>query len=607
MKIKSHQRFSIGLIAIAVLTCVLASEGKDKWQEGEAARRADYLFMEAQRHDALEKNDTYFELINRAYQLDTTQSFVGHELGFIKLLIAQEDSMLFDDGYELMKRHFDKCPGDYYSTIFYGNLNNQLRLNDEALRVWSTLDSIFPYKTDIKLKLAYSYTQLPDSTNLRKAVETYNQIEETEGRIPEISSQKAQIYMMLNDTASFINEAEEAIKASAASSSNNLYAAKIYTALKQHDKALVYLNRAIELDPTNGEAFLIRAATYQVMGNDSLYRQEIYTGLKQDYLDISDKVEIFTRHISGIFNPDPYRKEANDSTAENSVHNGDEIDPNEKKQIEALFASLIDQAPHEPSVRDLYTAYLVAINDTTGAIEQISYGVDIEPANIKRWQALMSLYLETNNYKEVIKTGEKAIRFHSKEPWILLVIGNAQYLEGDSDSSLKSYEQALELTDSADYEMRATIFTSIGDIYNSRHDIEKYAQAYEQALELNPLSNLTKNNYAYALACDEHNLDRAQALSSSVVLDEPTATYLDTYAWVLFKQKDYQNALTQIDRAIAAEKESNSAEILHHAGDIYFMNGKPKDALELWKKALSLEPGNELLKRKVKHKTYFYK
>ncbi len=36
------------------------------------------------------------------------------------------------------------------------------------------------------------------------------------------------------------------------------------------------------------------------------------------------------------------------------------------------------------------------------------------------------------------------------------------------------------------------------------------------------------------------------------------------------------------------------------------MNGEPQKALEFWEKALALDPDNELLQRKVKHKTYFY-
>ncbi|MDE7375980.1 MAG: tetratricopeptide repeat protein, partial [Muribaculaceae bacterium] len=49
-----------------------------------------------------------------------------------------------------------------------------------------------------------------------------------------------------------------------------------------------------------------------------------------------------------------------------------------------------------------------------------------------------------------------------------------------------------------------------------------------------------------------------------------------------------------------------SADVLEHAGDIYFMDGAPDKALEFWKRALALDPDNDCLARKVKHKTYFY-
>ena len=74
----------------------------------------------------------------------------------------------------------------------------------------------------------------------------------------------------------------------------------------------------------------------------------------------------------------------------------------------------------------------------------------------------------------------------------------------------------------------------------------------------------------------------------------------------MFKKKDYERAREYIDEAIANE-EHPTAELWEHAGDIYFMCGSPDEALDFWKKALALDPSSEMLQRKVKHKTYFYK
>ena len=118
------------------------------------------------------------------------------------------------------------------------------------------------------------------------------------------------------------------------------------------------------------------------------------------------------------------------------------------------------------------------------------------------------------------------------------------------------------------------------------------------------------NNCAYFLACNDRELDHALDLITKAVAGRPDdTTTLDTYAWVLFKRRDYEKAKEIIDRTLEISNDDGdeiSAEILEHAGDIYFMLREPEQALEFWKKALATDPDSEILKRKVTHKTYFY-
>ena len=97
-------------------------------------------------------------------------------------------------------------------------------------------------------------------------------------------------------------------------------------------------------------------------------------------------------------------------------------------------------------------------------------------------------------------------------------------------------------------------------------------------------------------------------MSAITIEKEPeNANSLDTYAWIMFKKKDYARAKEYIDKAIECNDDNGSAELWEHAGDIYFMNGEPEQAVEYWEKAFELAPDSELLQRKVKHKTYFFK
>ena len=50
-----------------------------------------------------------------------------------------------------------------------------------------------------------------------------------------------------------------------------------------------------------------------------------------------------------------------------------------------------------------------------------------------------------------------------------------------------------------------------------------------------------------------------------------------------------------------------SAEVLEHAGDIYYMTGEREQAVKFWTQASKLDADNELLRRKVKQKKYIPK
>ena len=71
--------------------------------------------------------------------------------------------------------------------------------------------------------------------------------------------------------------------------------------------------------------------------------------------------------------------------------------------------------------------------------------------------------------------------------------------------------------------------------------------------------------------------------------------------------KKYSEAKEYIDQALELEADDPQADVLDHAGDIYYMNGDPARALELWQQALTLDPDNPLLKKKVTHKTHFFR
>ena len=80
-------------------------------------------------------------------------------------------------------------------------------------------------------------------------------------------------------------------------------------------------------------------------------------------------------------------------------------------------------------------------------------------------------------------------------------------------------------------------------------------------------------------------------------------TYLDTYAWVLFKKGEYKLARFYMESAIKNGAEEN-ATLLEHYGDILFKLQQAEEALKYWQKAMELGGGSKILERKISERNY---
>jgi tetratricopeptide (TPR) repeat protein len=93
-------------------------------------------------------------------------------------------------------------------------------------------------------------------------------------------------------------------------------------------------------------------------------------------------------------------------------------------------------------------------------------------------------------------------------------------------------------------------------------------------------------------------------MSGKVVQANPdNPTYLDTYAWVLFKRGNYQLAKFYIETAIGNGGSENGV-LVEHYGDILYKLGEKEKAIENWKKAQLLGDGSDVLGQKIKESRF---
>ncbi len=585
-----HKDFMLSFISI-LLSSVLSTAAnlalqnaiaKQSTDQGNDAK-ADYVFMEAQRQSALGNTDAYYDLLRRAYSLNPKDHTIGFYVGYFDLTTAGNDSIRFSNGYNLMKQHFEAQPDDYYNSFMFGTVNDRLRKTGESVHIWSVLDSLYPAKLEPAFKLADALSMQQDSASLRKAIGIYERLETTKGKSIPLSSRKMRTYMATQDTAAVIDEATSLLATSPTSVEYNIFAGDIFAMFEKNDSAIAYYNRACELDSTSGVAFYQRAMFYKNANDSVAYDREVFNALSREGLGLDAKLELMTDYIRTLYD-----------------------DPAQQPRIQSLFATLLDQNPHEVALRDLYCSYLLAIHDTDGAQEQLGYAVDMDPANEQRWTTLSSLSADKGEYNKSIEIAERGLHYFPKSVPLYMIIGSSYQLQHNYAKALEMLNKALDQTPVNNLDARSQIIGSIGDVYVAKEMRDSAYTFYDEALLLNPRNLLVKNNYAYSLAVEEKNLDKAERMSADVIAERPEdATSLDTYAWVMFKKKNYVEAKAYIEKAINGTDE-DSAEVFHHAGDIYFWNSEPDKAIEYWEKALKLEPDNLLLQKKIKNKTFFF-
>ncbi len=141
----------------------------------------------------------------------------------------------------------------------------------------------------------------------------------------------------------------------------------------------------------------------------------------------------------------------------------------------------------------------------------------------------------------------------------------------------------------------ADIIGSLGYIYHELNEIEKSDEYFKRALVLMPESAMLNNNYAYTMAEQGRDLQKAKKMSEFSILKEPdNASYLDTYGWILYKLGDLEKALKYLQKAYNNKTEA-SVEIYLHLIEVYVKLNDTRNAQKIYSEALDLFPTNKKL------------
>ena len=241
-------------------------------------------------------------------------------------------------------------------------------------------------------------------------------------------------------------------------------------------------------------------------------------------------------------------------------------------------------------------------NDTS-ALAAYHKAIELDPSHYSIWEEVVIMEYEFHQYQQLFLDCKKAIElFPTKNKLYLLA--------GVSANQLKKYKEAIDLLEigkeyaGKNVELKAEFYAQLGQAYFKNKQQVEANESYTKAIELAPTNQLNLNNYAYYLANEKIELDKAERMIKEVLVLSPNDShFLDTYGWILFQQGKFVLALTTFQEAQKnAQKEPL---ILEHIGDCQFKLGNSNEAVIYWKLALEKGAKNTILPKKIEKKQFY--
>ncbi len=555
------------------------NEGSSSVQQPIQSADFDYYFVEALRQKHAGNTAESIDLLLKSYDINPKSAIVSYELGN---LFLQQNAK--DMGFGYIKNAADLDPQNYF---YQEKLAMLYRSNGDfakAIDVLERIQLLFPDKDEVLYELAQLYTQ---TSQHKKSIQKLNQLEKRIGLNKSVTFDKATQHVLLKEFKQAHKEIDAMIKKTPNDHTLWILKGDIEYDRKKYASAKKYFQKATEISPESGYVYISWARYYEAMKDFQQSEEFLYKLFGARDISFSDKMR-YVEMLSAYF------------TSKNAPH-----------KISEIYTSLLQSHPMEFSVHAAYAEFLIQQDLLPEAISHLYTAALLEPSCLECWLYLLQYYSNSKDDATAYKIAKEAVEAIPSNPVVLFYAGMIAIVMDEKEESLTYILEMLKNTDYTDEnytEMNAAAHALLVDLYlMHKKDYAKAIDACEVALTLNPSNHIVMNNCAYTFALQNEQLERAEKLSSKSLEFEPmNVSYLDTYAFVLFKQKKYDIALFFIEKAIEYNKAGEEKAVIYERyGDILYFLNKQETALEMWKKALELtKETNELLEQKIKTKMY---
>lgn len=437
---------------------------------------------------------------------------------------------------------------------------------ESAIDVMKELIQSQPQKVEYYYKLADLYTK---NSDLQSANNVYAEMIKKYGGDEVLHYRRYTNFNSIGKKDSALVELKKLAKIKQGDVSILYSIAELQISLNQDKEAKKTLNSILERNPQDQQALgLLLRMLIQQKDWLSLERR-IDKTIDDNTVELGTKEQIIRTLIAVL--------------QQSSEEEKGEVQRILFKNVERVVA----QYPEESEAHLIKaTVYLTLQNDEL-ALPSLKKAIQLNEKDQSAWAELIQLWLRQSNFYEIIENSAKAELAFPENAFI-------QYAVGISHFSLKEYKEAIEWLNKASFsparrEFKSIIFTILGDAYNEIDNWPKSSVSYESAIKMDPNNATALNNYAYYLSVRSEKLNEAKMMSKKSLDIEPeNPSFLDTYGWILYQIKEYDEAKIYIQKAV--DVGGASPEVYEHLGDVYQKLGNLVQAKKWWKLAFEMDP-----------------
>ena len=565
-------------ILLFIATLVVSSAAAQ-----DTARRYDAFFLEAICQQEKGNHDAAFDLLTHCVEIDSTRSEAFFYLARYYDYLKNKEKAL---AYSEKAAQLEPDNETYLETL--ANTYISRRQYDKAIDAMERLYGMNSEREDVLSLLVQLYEQ---QQNYEGAIQTLTRLETKEGKSERLSMAKSELYTRKGDKKAAINEMKHL--ADQYPNDQNyrcLYGTTLYMN-GQQKKALAIYADVLKKEPDNRGAQMAMLSHYNET-NDSVQAHIWLERMLMNKNSTTQDRVMLLRQVIG----------------ESEQNGGDST------QVLHLFRRVLDTPLADADLALFCATYMNLKKMPSDSISPVlEQALTLEPTNAAARLQLVSYAWAAEDRDRVIALCQDARQYNPDEMAFYYYQGIAYYQKDQLDQALNAFQNGIGvITAQSDPAIVSDFYAVMGDILHQKGQSREAFIAYDSCLVWKEDNIGCLNNYAYYLSELGEQLDKAEQMSYRTIKAEPkNATYLDTYAWILFMQKRYSEAKIYIDQTLQYDNDSSSV-LLEHAGDIYYQAGDTVQALSYWQQALNRVDNEKdikndrrpILSRKIKLKKY---